>query len=617
MKKLFFLGALFAVGLGFTACSSDKDVVDDVNGQSQLPDGDSFISFAIQMPTAPITRANDVFDDGLADEYKVSDATLVLFKGENAYDATFVSAYALKSSWNLQGTTTDQITTTAKIVQQISSSDRPSGSDKLWAYVIINKPASYAINGTTLEIGGTAISGNFFTCFGKTRTISDAIVGNNICMTNAPLASNPGGTNTLSSAAYTVLEPIEAANIYSTKEEAALNPAATIHVERNVAKVTVTASAGDVKKPNNTQLYYTGAAETDANKVPYNVAGWALSNKNPNSYFQRQVEDTKTGEGALTNYAMTMNTDWYNLHCNDNASTDQYRMVGSNAVATGKYRIYWGESTNYIGGQTLTDINPATVTGATGSSNPQYCYENTFKLDYQKNQHTTRAVIKMAIGAYNSETKVGKTFYSLDGSYYGDDTGSDVPIKDAIAKMLVANPTVFAALPSGFDAEASGLTCSAVTLTVDDDTKRVTPSGITLSDGSHTKVLDGDLATVVSNMFGASGTSDIYKYVDGISYYPVYIKHFGDDLTPWSSSDHLDKGSYEDVKGSGLVPAKYLGRYSVLRNNWYDINVTAVKSLGSPTIPTPGTPWDDEVESWISVEIKVLSWAKRTQSVEL
>lgn len=616
MKKLFFLGALFAVGLGFTACSSDKDEVASDNGQ--VPNGDSFISFAIQMPTAPATRANDVFDDGLADEYKVSDATLVLFKGENAYSATFVSAYALKSSWNLQGTTTDQITTTAKIVQQISSSDRPSGSDKLWAYVIINKPASYVIDGTDLKISGTAISGNFFACFGKTNTINDAIVGNKICMTNAPLASNPGGTSALSDPAYTVLEPIEAANIYSTKEEAALNPAATIHVERNVAKVTVTADAGYVKKPNNNQLYYTGAAEDDANKVPYNVAGWALSNKAPDSYFQRQVESTVTGSGELANYAMTMNTDWYNLHCNDNASTEQYRMVGSNAVATGKYRIYWGESTNYFGGKTLTDINPSTVTGTTGSSNPQYCYENTFKLDYQKNQYTTRAVIKMAIGAYDSGTKVGKTFYSLDGGYYGDATGSDDPIKAAIAKMLVANSTVFAALPTGFNTSASGLTCSLVTLTVDGDTKRVTPSAITLTDGSLTLALNTTvLENVVTTMFGASGTSDIYKYVDGISYYPVYIKHFGDDLTPWNSADHLDKGSYEDVKGSGLVPAKYLGRYSVLRNNWYDINVTAVKSLGSPTIPTPGTPWDDEVESWISVEIKVLSWAKRTQDVTL
>lgn len=61
----------------------------------------------------------------------------------------------------------------------------------------------------------------------------------------------------------------------------------------------------------------------------------------------------------------------------------------------------------------------------------------------------------------------------------------------------------------------------------------------------------------------------------------------------------------------------WLGRYGVLRNNWYDIEVTGVKGLGSATIPELTGTTDDELESYIAVRINVLSWAKRTQGAVL
>ena len=62
---------------------------------------------------------------------------------------------------------------------------------------------------------------------------------------------------------------------------------------------------------------------------------------------------------------------------------------------------------------------------------------------------------------------------------------------------------------------------------------------------------------------------------------------------------------------------EYLGRYGVLRNNWYEINVQSIKSLGDPNV-TEVTPEPvDKKESYISVDINVLSWAKRSQNVDL
>ena len=100
----------------------------------------------------------------------------------------------------------------------------------------------------------------------------------------------------------------------------------------------------------------------------------------------------------------------------------------------------------------------------------------------------------------------------------------------------------------------------------------------------------------------------IATYVNGESYYIARIKHFGDDLTPWNAG--------EDTYGNDNE--KYLGRYGVLRNNWYDLTVNKISGPGYPDVPEvkPNTP-DDENTKYISVSVKILDWAKRSQSVDL
>ena len=109
----------------------------------------------------------------------------------------------------------------------------------------------------------------------------------------------------------------------------------------------------------------------------------------------------------------------------------------------------------------------------------------------------------------------------------------------------------------------------------------------------------------------AAGTDPIVgiaTYTSGESYYIARIKHFGDDLTPWNAGD--------DTYGTDNV--KYLGRYGVLRNNWYELTVNSVSGPGTPDVPTikPTDP-DDENYKYISVSVKILDWAKRSQSVDL
>ncbi len=109
-------------------------------------------------------------------------------------------------------------------------------------------------------------------------------------------------------------------------------------------------------------------------------------------------------------------------------------------------------------------------------------------------------------------------------------------------------------------------------------------------------------------------------------FYELRIKHFGDDLTPWELETDINKKSYpatttEESYGKTSQKNNYLGRYGIVRNNWYDVQISKITKLGYPKDPAiwqdswPGKP-DDNRDQYIAVELKVLSWAKRTQEHE-
>lgn len=119
-----------------------------------------------------------------------------------------------------------------------------------------------------------------------------------------------------------------------------------------------------------------------------------------------------------------------------------------------------------------------------------------------------------------------------------------------------------------------------------------------------------------------------YKYDGGKVFYEVRIKHFGDDQTPWEKENqNTTATTITESYGPGTTEAEkeirkqnYLGRYGIVRNNWYDLQVKSIKRLGDPTDPArwdnswPETP-NDNKDRYIAVEMRVLSWAKRSQEV--
>lgn len=586
MKKYKFFALAFAA-LTLGACSSD-DVVD--NGQGGIvPAGEKgYVSVAVNLPTQPSSRANDNFDDGLESEYNVEDATLLVFSGATEDAAKFTGAYplTLNDGTQLGG----NITTTYQVTQQIT---KPlAAGDDIYALVMVNSDnvlkgdaeAGWQILGNALTVGTTtvaqvkAMSGNV-----TAAALADASGEGYFYMTNAPLYSVPGGVSEPANGAVTTLTKINAENIFSTAAEAEDNPAASIYVERGVAKVTVTDG---------------GTAGQNGN-LNYTINGWTLDMTNTASYAVRNV----TG------------ADWWTLYSR-HTTTPDYRFVGSVPVAAGLYRTYFGMDPNYNAPGTFNEQIgevPAALTALNGTA---YCLENTFDVDHQNQDQTTRVIVAATLTGVGGDADLND-FYVVNNNK--DNVLNTAGLEAYVKKQYLENPEIVAILTdadAGLKAgEENKLTGNDLTVTYGDraaSSADVMVLNITVNESAATKFKGEAIPAALGRIEGVIAEINedkIAYYKGGVSYYPVMIQHFGDDQTPWTAGSESYPGPNRDDN--------YLGRWGVLRNNWYEINVTGVKSIGSPVVPEVyGTP-DDPVESWISVEINVLSWAKRTQSADL
>lgn len=592
MKNLkIFSIALAALMLG--ACSNDEVVQDGGSDPVWNSDGKGYVSFSIQLPTQPNTRAwedNEHFDDGTPSEYKVENATLILFTGADGVEKVH-SAYELHPNFSPKGSATDQITTTAKITQEINKIDKTT---PIKALVVLNHNDLFKVaDGGDLQVSGVSYVG---------KTLEDLNQGlkalktdfswhkAGLLMSNAVMADKQGGTVAPSDAKIVgPLVTIDGDKIRPTRAEADANPAATIYVERAEAKVTV--NSGNIN-------------ETTVSKMPFEIVGWVLDNTSKKNYLTRQT----IGFDNWKSYTSELLA----------GGAKDYRMVGNNAIADGLYRLYWAVDPNYANISSTLSTEYSTVGGATATiANgamlkadgvaPGYCFENTTDLAHMTEQNLTRVIVK---AKFNN----GNPFYIIDGN--AENTSSfmnEVAVKKEVMARMFTNPE-FAKWAKDNVVEGKTLNSATdfeVTLSTEAAGKR-TVKEIALKAEANDKVKSGADTWLQEADEIANTLISLSYYADGMAYYPVYIAHFGQGQTPWSESDYDDATIY-----GADSDARYLGRYGVVRNNWYDISVTSIKALGSPNVTEVTNEPVDKKESYISVKINVLSWAKRTQSVDL
>lgn len=592
IKHLFGLAVIAAMT---ASCSSNEDLGTAGPGTGTNEAGVGYVAFNINLPTqsGSSSRAgseNDQFDAGTPNEYDVKDATLLIFEGSSESSAQFKGAYTLNTApWKDNGKTDNITTTSATIVKQI---DTPASSDHCYALVVLNNNGVFSVDEENKTI---TLAGKPTTFSGTYKDFAESLSDKNLTQTgfymaNAPLASVAGGATDPASAKINTLATLDG-KIKETESEAKGAPA-QIYVERGVAKVTMQNTSTPATVDGSTKF---GGTST----VDFKITSWVLDNTNKKTYLVRSTD----GFDAWTSLASNSTT---------LLEANKYRFVGSNAVATGLYRTYFAKDANFdqpgnsaalTAGDLVTNPNP-TFVDKFGNDNPQYCFENTFDAACQKDQYTTRVLIKAKLNS-------GETFYVFNGDqntiYLID------KVKNEIKKYyLIENEAWIKAnvTPATGKSEVNG---DDLDVEITDVAGKVSITSISFKPG----VTVSSSATVPTNYDEVlKRIGSIQEYKDGESYYFVRIKHFGDDMTPWNT-DETTKPSTSSIYPTDNQAGNYLGRYGVLRNNWYDISVTGVKGLGSATVPSVTPNTDDELKSYIAVKINVLSWAKRSQSVVL
>ena len=607
MGKLKFFGLLIAAGM-FAACSDNLENAGNGNDGDTLTGEKGYVNIGINLPTTngSSRTPGENFDDGKESEYKVNDVIIALFYGTTEDDATCSWAFKLDKADFLPEDPADNNITSfyASGVRMIQA---PGEGQKVFALAIANPTDYFNVTNSTKpddENGGNMIlstklqtkqvGGSYDDFTGKLSDLNSAlsitnindVIGaskNDFLMTNAPISTKSSFTsgNKSDDLEIQTLAPIKVYNDKALAEGASKdNP---IYVERAVAKTQVTVAGKNATLTVTTDVTsYKGAT--------VKFEGWKLQNTN-NKYFPVRRVKALTTESSLADIY-----DWLG-YFNENATSDNNRFIGTTDKP---FRTYWGIDPNYTTEtsgdytvlKTVTNWNSIGCTGT--ESAIEYCLENTTTAKTMEENRLTSVLLKATFTPSGAGPNTSFFMINNTSAIY---TESDF-LTVATAALTGGN-----ALDEGESLQLKTGLNSGLNITKPNQVIAL----LEINTDSGTETLTGNQGQAILDAAGGN----IKYYLNGVTYYyATVIKHFGDIETPLASTDVIDNALNYDEN-------KHLGRYGVLRNNWYELTINSVKGPGEPEIPEiPVTP-PDKKNSYINYEINVLSWAKRSQGVEL
>lgn len=383
---------------------------------------------------------------------------------------------------------------------------------------------------------------------------------NNFMMTNAK-----GGLEPSSSTGVTT-----SLTLYSSESGATSKPL-VVNVDRVVSKVRVNIT--------NT---------ADDSNITITEAGWLLNATNK-SYFPASVR-TKT-QNEINNSATT--------------PYDQYKL--------GSYRV----DPNYDGtaGSPQATEQYFYVSSDPGTwnahANAAYCLENTQNKAHNKQAYTTHVLIRAKYTPNKywlpddttepTHTETTEDWMMINGRYYTATTLTQWIKAELMAKYLKSNGTPNTA---GEAELISTTTTTALNTylkslsTVDEVTLPAT-----VADEAAVDVIVSSFSTKLTdvadldNVDKAKKVGSLSYFADAYSYYKVMIKH-----------DNVDTESFVNE----------LGEFGVVRNSFYEVNISKFNNPGYPNVPTPSESEDDEdKDKWVAVQININPWTYYSQTEEL
>jgi len=601
-KNYFYWTALLALLL--VGCTNDE--VKNDKGDQQ-PEKDAYTSVTIKLPTvSSVTKAEPGYDAGAKGEYAVQDLTLLFFRAPEGQEESataeddfvlseVVSTKAeLSTGTVLPGTILPDNSAdgdAGATTKTLSTGPIPISSNSVRVLALLNVGPTKGIAKELLKLGSPFSTINNALPIpggdleGLLGTAHDCFL-----MTSAPVYSD-SDMKTLTKC------------VTSSNEVTAGSKPTTISVERVVAKVSLKAGDNYMADADTGTKYFTVGNDLSHAGDKITILGWTLGNTNTKAFPFRKVE---------TNWS-TISPLWENAICPSKVNPA---------------RIYWAVDPNYD--RTVAESQfstPESVTDNTGWTDAvEYCLENTCDYNWMYKSQVTRLIVKAKyIPDKTKVTTGGNNTMDDDETWWSFTTVAEhYSAKNMYLKIIKwahDNLNKDNDMPDA-PTDGSAITTSEASNTlagVSGDNKWT----ITLeSDGHlHYKLVkvsyfptgggaQKDLSGASLDAFHSS-MGRIQKYDKGVCYYEIFVRHFTDeeggykpeDGTPW-----VKEGEYAQAQ---------LGRYGVVRNNWYTVTINSIKEPGEPTIPDdPEEPVDTET-AYINCSIEISAWAKRDHSIDL
>ena len=578
IKHLFGLAVIAAMT---ASCSSNEDLGTAGPGTGTNEAGVGYATFTINLPSTSGTRADGTpsgtpsgspsFENGDKNEYAVKDATLLLFQKNATTDAfEYKEAVELGNMEPWTSSDATGITTTAKLTAKINKAK--VGANDYYALIVLNNHTTTAAK---IKFPNTNQSFAEWSKIATNATDKYSEYDNGFFMANAPKYVANSTPETL----------VKIKNICASKQQAENSEATTVYVERGLAKVSL--EDGSEKK----SVTISGG-NYNGDKV--DITGWTLD-----------VTNTKTFPVHVTASDDLWPDIWKETvtpAATNSATMDRFH------DKVGEFpRVYWGVDPNYktdlateakCKGE-FTMATTADFKTGENAKKPQYCLENTFDIDHMVQGQTTRVLFsaKYTPDGFSD----GQTFYKMgNSSQLWNAAKVEAQIKAKAMEVLE---------------EADE---TKVTVTLAAPANNLTKAGVHTVAAANVQHNSADISEADALKINAKlGFKDatpteaavrLSTFESGVSYYIARVKHFGDYLTKWEAGN--------DTYGSNNI--NWLGRYGVLRNNWYELSVNSVSGPGYPDVPkvNPTDP-DDVNDQYINVEVKILKWAKRSQKVDL
>ena len=517
------------------------------------------------------------FNDGTDAEYDVKKTWFIFY--DNSKVCLGVTN---KVTWeNRNETTTDNITRKGTV--QFTSYTKP-----VYAAVLVN--------GTKAIADEFAATGKAFDLLNQSKEHALADVTgttNGFFMTNSTHLHDTEIIDIVKLDPNSIIEVEENKVTYPTV-------ATDIYVERVTAKVTLDFSdalKGKEVNEGNAKYYVLDSKNQRTPKLAVTINGWALNGTNNSYYPIKQIAN---------NWGLT---GWYdNQNHRSYWAIDNNYSSGNYLEASGLKNLTLGDDATDTGNTyDLKYITLDSYFGAIGTTNPQYCYENTMNKSSLSNLSSVTHVVIKAQYMHYDETAQTATALADDENVYriGQAVWTEDALKNDVVGYLQNNNYTVKSTTEGaaaitWTAEEIAAVKNAVTFTIGMSTEN-SPIVTEIKLTGYTMIAQG-AEEPTTNLQDKFEQIDAYK--GGYCSYTIPIKHFAKDGTSDVESKH--------------VAACEEGYWGVVRNHWYQLVVTDIAAFGEPESAKPIIPEDNKLMTFaINCNINVVAYSVVSQQTSV